>query len=220
MAFSHSPKVVTDGLVLCLDAADKNSHPGSGTTWYDLSNGMGNPSYLNAPTFQDSGSLSSVYFDGSDDNVSIPGSLNATAGTISIWLKTSSWTSNTLIFKAMGTGTNRWYIRQAGSTWNYTVDRGNPQIAIGVGSISSGVWGNITMSYYTSNILGYLNGTLTTSDTFTDPGTSGLTIRLGGYSTTQNLFTGYIAIVQIYNRSLSAKEVSQNFNAQRSRFGV
>ena len=220
MAQEYGPNIVTDGLVLCLDAADKNSHPGSGTTWYDLSNGMGNPSYLNDPTFQDSGSLSSVYFDGSDDNVSIPGSLNATAGTISIWLKTSSWAENDIFFKAMGSGTNRWYMRQSGTTWEYGICRGNPGKYKSVGSISSGVWGNITMSYYTSNILGYLNGTLTASDTFTDPGTSGGSIRLGGYSTTQNLFTGYIAIVQIYNRSLSAKEVLQNFNAHRSRFGV
>jgi hypothetical protein len=220
MAGHGGSDIVTDGLVLCLDAADKNSHPGSGTTWYDLSNGMGDSSYLNSPTFQDNGSLSSVYFDGSDDNVSIPGTLNATAGTISIWLKATSWGSNDLVFKAMGGGTNRWYFRQAGSTWNYTVDRGNPQVSKTVGSISSGIWGNITMTYYTSNILGYLNGTLTTSDTFTDPGTAGGTIRLGGYSTSSTQWSGYIAIVLIYNRTLSAKEVSQNFNAQRGRFGV
>ena len=37
MAQEYGPKIVTDGLVLSLDAADKNSYPGSGTTWYDLS---------------------------------------------------------------------------------------------------------------------------------------------------------------------------------------
>ena len=220
MAQHYGPKVVTDGLVLCLDAADKKSHPGSGTTWYDLSNGLGDSSYLNSPTFQDNGSLSSVYFDGSDDNVSIPGSLNATAGTISIWLKATSWAENDILFKAMGGSTNRWYIRQSGATWEYGICRGNPGTYKSVGSIYSGVWGNITMSYYTSNILGYLNGTLTTSDTFTDPGTAGGTIRLGGYHTTANLWPGYIALVLIYNKALSSAEVLQNFNAQRGRFGV
>ena len=37
MALHHNPRIVTDGLVLALDAADTNSYPGSGTTWYDLS---------------------------------------------------------------------------------------------------------------------------------------------------------------------------------------
>ena len=41
MAISHSPRIVRDGLVLALDAADRNSYPGSGTTWNDLS-GNGN----------------------------------------------------------------------------------------------------------------------------------------------------------------------------------
>ena len=41
MALAHSPKIVTDGLVLCLDAGNPKSYPGSGTTWYDLS-GNGN----------------------------------------------------------------------------------------------------------------------------------------------------------------------------------
>jgi len=51
MAISHSPRIVRDGLVLALDAADRNSYPGSGTTWNDLS-GNGNTGTLNnGPTF-------------------------------------------------------------------------------------------------------------------------------------------------------------------------
>ena len=38
MGLSHSPRIVTDGLVLCVDAANKRSYPGAGTTWTDLSN--------------------------------------------------------------------------------------------------------------------------------------------------------------------------------------
>ena len=45
MGLHHSPRIVTDGLILCLDAADKNSYPGSGNTWYDLS-GNGNDGIL------------------------------------------------------------------------------------------------------------------------------------------------------------------------------
>jgi len=51
MGFSRGPKIVTDGLVLALDAANTKSYPGSGTTWNDLS-GNGNTGTLNnGPTF-------------------------------------------------------------------------------------------------------------------------------------------------------------------------
>jgi len=36
MSLNHSPSIVTDGLVLCLDAANQRSYPKSGTTWSDL----------------------------------------------------------------------------------------------------------------------------------------------------------------------------------------
>ena len=54
MATNYSPKIITDGLVLCLDVADKNSYPGSGTTWTDLSPEGNNGTLNNGPTF-DSG---------------------------------------------------------------------------------------------------------------------------------------------------------------------
>jgi hypothetical protein len=47
MALSHSPKIITDGLVLCLDAGNPKSYPGSGTTWTDLSGNGNNGSLEN-----------------------------------------------------------------------------------------------------------------------------------------------------------------------------
>jgi hypothetical protein len=37
MGIAYNPRTITDGLVLCLDAANSKSYPGSGTTWTDLS---------------------------------------------------------------------------------------------------------------------------------------------------------------------------------------
>ena len=48
MAFNYSPKIVTDGLVFAVDAANKKSYPGSGTTWTDLA-GSSNTSLDNGP---------------------------------------------------------------------------------------------------------------------------------------------------------------------------
>ena len=55
MAVHGGPDIVTDGLKVCLDAADLNSYPGSGTTWYDLSGNGYNGTMTNGPTFDSDG---------------------------------------------------------------------------------------------------------------------------------------------------------------------
>jgi uncharacterized delta-60 repeat protein len=84
MALGHGPRVITDGLVLALDAADVSSYPGSGTTWTELLNGTNNGTLTNGPTYG-SGSL---IFDGVDDYVDLQSgySFDATTGwTLSFW---------------------------------------------------------------------------------------------------------------------------------------
>ena len=65
MAFFRGPNIVTDELVLALDAASPRSYPGSGTVWNDLV-GSNNGTLTNNPTF-DSGNGGSIVFDGTDD---------------------------------------------------------------------------------------------------------------------------------------------------------
>ena len=50
MALNYGPTIVTDGLVLALDAADRNSYPGTGNTWFDIS-GNGNNGTINSGEF-------------------------------------------------------------------------------------------------------------------------------------------------------------------------
>jgi hypothetical protein len=66
MAFNYSPKIVTDGLVLYLDAANPKSYPGTGTAWNDISRGGNNGTLVNGPTF-DSTNGGSIVFDGVND---------------------------------------------------------------------------------------------------------------------------------------------------------
>ena len=65
MAYRNGPKIVTDGLVLCLDAAIGKSYPGSGTTWYDLSGNGNNVSLINGPVFN-TNNKGSFVFDSTD----------------------------------------------------------------------------------------------------------------------------------------------------------
>ena len=91
MAEIHGPKIVRDGLVLALDAADRNSYISGSTTWTDLS-GNGNTGTLtNGPTYS-SANGGSLVFDGSNDYVDIPYLLLSGSQdfTVNIWIKANS----------------------------------------------------------------------------------------------------------------------------------
>ena len=74
MGLSHAPRVITDGLVLGLDAANTRSYGGSGTTWTDLI-GSNNGTLTNGPVFTQEpklepfGGAGAVKFDGTGDNL-------------------------------------------------------------------------------------------------------------------------------------------------------
>ena len=85
------PNIITDGLVLALDAANSRSYPGTGTTWSDLSGNGNSGTLTNGPTFN-SGNGGSIVFDGVDDNISFSGNtFNYSPGTsgevsLEIWV--------------------------------------------------------------------------------------------------------------------------------------
>jgi hypothetical protein len=70
MGIAYNPRTITDGLVLCLDAANSKSYPGSGTTWTDLS-GLGNTGTLVNGVGYSGDNLGSLSFDGSNDRVEL-----------------------------------------------------------------------------------------------------------------------------------------------------
>jgi hypothetical protein len=93
MAFNYSPRIVTDGLVLYLDAANPRSYPGSGTTWSDLSRGGNNGVLTNGPTFN-SANNGSIVFDGTNDFIQCSNRTTINLGlTIETVIKTTSSTS-------------------------------------------------------------------------------------------------------------------------------
>ena len=98
MSIFYNPRIVTDGLVLALDAGNTKSYPGSGTTWTDLS-GRGNTGTLtNGPTYS-SANGGSIVFDGTNDHVTMSGnnisglSAETTDFSICIWVKYNSTAS-------------------------------------------------------------------------------------------------------------------------------
>ncbi len=227
MASNYSPKIVTDGLVLCLDAADKNSYPGSGTTWSDLS-GNGNDGTITNATFSTAGG-GSMDFDGSGDycTVSHDSSLqfNGANFHIAAWIQTTSTEGNWHGIVSKYGGTTDWWIqlnptsRYVGFGWV-----GSGYLTASSNAVNDGEWHYVSCQR-TGDTTGeiYVDGVLIASGTAGTAGgcASSNNVRVGWIDSISNReFDGKIAGVHILNRALSAKEVSQNFNAQRSRFSV
>ena len=106
MGLSHSPKIVTNGLVMCLDAGNTKSYPGSGTTWFNLC-GSVNGTLVNGPTFSSvNGGV--IVLDGVNDyiNTLSNSQYNYTTITISGWIKIPNYLNGGIQFIVNGNTTN------------------------------------------------------------------------------------------------------------------
>ena len=215
MTRTHSPRIVTDGLVLALDAGNTKSYPGSGTTWKDVS-GKGNDGTLtNDPTFS-SDYGGKFNFDETNDYVDCGNVLSQTAYTKSAWFRPETSTANIISGPAnhafwMGNTDNTLSAGHQGqwSRVSYTVPSGN---------MLNQWWnGVVTWNDSTGWVL-YVNGVqVDTNSNTTGPNGSG--VYIARYASA-NYFDGDIAQAMIYNRALTAAEVKQNYNATKGRYGL
>lgn len=231
MATQYSPKIVTDGLVLCLDAGNRKSYPGSGTTWSDLMTNRINGTLVNGPTFN-TGNLGSIAFDGTNDYVSgLHGAITSTTQVSAcVWNNGEVAKNSTImLFTDLAGGYNRILLVHlpwsdgnvyfdCGANTTSTFDRIN-KIPTN-GEYQGWHYWVFTKNTTTGNMRIYLDGRLWHSGT-------GLTAPLrtcdlgyiGGDGNT-NYHQGKISLFSVYSRELSAQEILQNFNATRSRFGI
>ena len=223
MALAHSPKIITDGLVLCLDAGNTKSYPGSGTTWYDLSGQGNNGTLTNGPTYSNSNG-GYIDFDGTDDTVNFEYDLRSN-WTYECWVNKDA--KGGFCFLGQGTPSSRsgLHIVMYDDKLRFGMFA-NDTDALGLYSnTSTGVWYYYAFTYNHSTFLKeiYRNGvqlTGTTAQTQTAYIGTG-TVRIGAqYSSGSTYANGKIASSKLYNRVLTASEIQQNFNATRGRFGV
>jgi hypothetical protein len=220
-------QIVTNGLVLNLDAGNSSSYSGTGTTWTDLSGNSNNGTLTNGPTYS-SDNRGFFNFNGTSQYVNLGNKFNISPGTAALWFTVNNniTTTNTFNYRLFGKTTN-YELRFT----NTTSDAGN------FGALQADIGGNVTTSqrnwtanqwYYatltwnqTSNVSniyvnGVLDGTGTVSN-ITGQTTGNFEI---GRSGTQGYLAGKISLFKLYNRVISAEEVSQNFNALRGRYGI
>ena len=221
--------IVKDGLVLWMDANDRTSYPGTGTIWRDLSRSYITGSLLNGPTYNSSNG-GNIVFDGSNDYVEtgyiFPSS---TSYTMAAWAKSSgTGFSNRLMGNADSTAgltgtdiiwgafssTNIYIVRRAGSNDGARDTNGNFS-GLNVG------WHYVCVTYDNAGVGMILYVDTTSVATNTTLGfTSSLTFRIGRDGNGSDAFNGNVAIVQLYNKALSAQEITQNYNATKNRFGL
>jgi hypothetical protein len=222
---SYDGKIITNGLVLHLDAGNFASYNGSGTTWTDLSGNGNNGTLTNGPTYS-SANRGSIVFDGSNDYIGLGTSANIVPPyiTVSLFVNVNNYTTRPHLFgRGEGTIGHCYFVIETSGAFRFYTDIGSGWSFIQPSSFTfpTGVWYNIVCSFDGSNVNVYGNGVLL--------GTSSRVGQLRQYTAqetvvgrilTQNYFPGNIAQVSIYNRALTATEVAKNFNSTRGRFGI
>ena len=221
--------IVTNGLLLNLDAANKDSYPGTGTTWYTLAgsnNGTlnGNPTYNTrvGGTFQFNGPSSFDYVSVSDTITHKTG--QSFSYECWVYFNGLSGFDKTIVGKP---GCNIG-LMQAGSSMGMAVFGPNGVCAGGntqyyaAGTSNTGVWEHWIGTYEVGvGIKSFKNGTLVSSVPVTgNIGNWGDTLYIGGSINSNYTGECYIAYTSTYSIALNQNQVTQNFNALRNRFGV
>ena len=240
MSTKYSPQIVTSGLVLALDAANRLSYPGNGTSWTDLSGKGNNGTLTNGPVYSNA-NLGSITVDGVDDYVNLGNASTIKMGTgnftISIWVKILTQTG-TATFKGVMTSKQAAAAAAGyGFYWNNNVNKflwstANGSSASEIYTTNTwsslvNTWANIVMvrqNGATNNGHFYINSvyeSLASSATVLNVDTNtNMTIGNTADLWSAYWFKGTFGTLQIYNRALTASEVLQNYNVNKSRFGL
>ena len=226
------PSIIRNGLVLALDAANVKSYSSGSTVWNDLSGNNLTGSLVNGPTFNSTNG-GSIVFDGSNDLVYIPVSINTGIDfTVESTAKCNTMTTdgtNRQTVWSFNDGTNAGYQFLDFEVWG---DSGRSFNGDGINftgpaSIGSSIQSNNIHSYSLSCRSGifywYIDSNFITSYARTYSATSiyyKLASRGGGATGGGQQWNGLIYNTRIYNRGLSATEILQNYNATKARFGL
>ena len=218
---------VTSGLTLYLDSRNTDSYSGSGTSWYDLSNSQITATLFNGPTY--SGGY--LNFNGSNQGVQLLecDEWNTQAHTMEAWCYPNNLTQDGFLFeKGISVNTQFSNFFASGTFIYRTIGLSSQDLTFTVSSyITASAWNHIVCTYDgagTKTI--YVNGVQRAQQT----GLTGVVATaLGGASIgaygayaggRAYYFNGKIAVSRLYNRALNSTEVSRNYNADATNFGL
>jgi hypothetical protein len=228
VAIAYNPRIVTSGLVLCLDAGNVKSYLGTVTTWKDLS-GAGNNGVLSGPAYNalNGGSL---VFNGIDNHVDCGKFFNYQTFTISLWVNCgSTQTTYADIFDNNHTGLQNFVFQQNANDLNnyaFGVNDGSGNISSTATIVlNTGTWYHIAFTFSpSSRVIAYVNGAFHSQGNLANGRTIAYvnqSLALGRWQYGGSRYwNGKISGFMAYNTVLTASEIQQNFNALRGRFGL
>jgi hypothetical protein len=208
---------VTNGLLLYWDAGNLDSYPGTGTTIYDLSGNGNNGTLVNGVGYnQTNGGV--LTFDGVDDFVrSYTPDLTATTSTVMGAAKYSGGTRGRII---NSTNVN-WLIGHwNNSTENYYALGWISPVQYGASDTNWRIYaalGNQPGNSYSSYVNNILSSGPNSNGT---SGPYGISVGAQTYGGTSEFSTGQFSFVLVYNRILTAAEMTQNYNYFKGRYGL
>jgi hypothetical protein len=228
MSYFNGPPIITSGLVFTIDAADKNSYVGSGSTWLDLSNNRNNVSLFNSPSFNTSNGGSLTFVSASATYGEFSGSVNNfISGSLELWVKYNSVGDSAAnqIFARRNTNAGTFTIIKTGAdliTFNLRTNNGLTLTAISSTTTITSNWTLITATYNGTTQALYLNSQLSNTSSVSGliDTTGTLLYNIGRNVTGLNYSNVNIGIIRLYNRALSATEVQLNYNSMKSRYGL
>jgi hypothetical protein len=238
MGIFYNPRIVTDGLVLCLDAGNRRSYPATGTVWTDLSGQENNGTLISSPIFSTS-NLGLFQFNGTSNYITIlhKNILHQTTQMTLEVFATANWSTMTgersIISKSQNGGYGI-YVNSLGlddlTAYFYIAGSYRP-VSVNRTSLISNRFYHIVATYDGQVAKLYIDGTL--ESTYTHPTASPITYSSnnslmiaaepGAGTSPQSFsfcFPGSVSSAKIYNRAITIQEVSQNFNAIRGRYGI
>lgn len=238
MSLAHSPSIVTNGLVLCLDAANTKSYPGSGTTWTDIS-GNGNITSLSGTFSYNTNNIGAVKFDAGDELLTVSNSsiLSTTFANSSFTILTTVRSDNVVYPRSrhpLYVNTNPTSSTEKGWSAGHGATSSSMEFRIcdGTNLVNGFLSYNVAestiyhrafvvdrtvganMKYYVnSSYIGQVDAPSVTGSIYTSGG-----LVLGNVWGWR--YMGNIYSIQVYNKVLTELEIQQNFNATRGRFGL
>jgi len=229
MAVGYNPKIVTDGLVLALDAGNTKSYPGSGSTWTDLSRN-GNNATLIGPTYSSSNG-GYLNFDGTDDYATLPElSLAGNEISFTVWNYGVTAKNSSIIYLEDSSGNRIFNVHLPWGSSEVFFDKGygggSPSFDRIQKSVSNSEYQGwhhwaFTANASTGSMKIYLDSVLWHSGTGKTKGmydATGNRDRRIGRDGSSRYHQGYVSNLKLYTKELTAAEVLQNYNATKGRY--
>ena len=241
MTISYGSSIITDNLVMLLDAANPRSYPRSGSTWNDISGSANTGTLQSTPTYN---AINGGYFifNGTSNYVSTATLISSpTNFSLGIWFQTSIAAGHKLIgfentqTTSPSTAYDRHLYIGPDGLLNFGIYNSGYFLATSSTAVNDGKWHYAVGAYNNTsgNMSLYIDSVLVGTSKTNLPGVYTGYWRIASYTLSEGApgpagwpngvdgyFNGNISVAQVYYLELTANQVSQNFEAYRGRYGI